>query len=70
MKALHVDYTYLDVLVAYSIFGGTLKSHYQGKRKNRKMERRGILVEEEDETFAKYILKVVEIALALTPNQI
>ena len=68
MKALDAGYTFVEVLRAFNIPRSSLRDHYLGKGRNRKIGAKRILGKKEDEVLSKYILEMAAVALPLTPT--
>ena len=69
IEALDAGNTYVKVPKYHNIPKSSLRDHYVGKRRNRKMEGEWVLSKEEDEAVCKYILDMIEIGLPLIPIQ-
>ena len=69
LRDLDVGYKYVDISYAYSIPRSTLRDYYLCKRTSRKMDRRGVFTNEEDEALCIYILNITPAGFPLTLNR-
>ena len=68
IDALDHDYTIREVSQAFNIPITSLRDHYEGKVKGRKMGPKATLTMEEEEKLLQYMEKMVKLAHPLSPN--
>ena len=68
INALECGYKLHEVCEAFNIRRFTLKEHYNGDNKKRKMSPKSILTKEEEEKLVQYVIKMERLAHPLTPN--
>ena len=70
IDALDHDYTIGEVSQAFNIPRTSLRDHYEGKVKGRKMGPKATLTMEEEEELVEYMEEMVKLAHPLSPNDL
>ena len=70
IKALDYDYKIHEVCEAFNIPRSTLRDHYNGRIKSRKMGPKHVLNKEEEEKVVAYVVEMARLAHPLTPTDL
>ena len=70
IKALDYNYKIYEVCEAFNIPRSTLRDHYNGRIKSRKMRPKCVLTKEEEEKVVAYVVEMVRLAHPLIPTDL
>ena len=70
ISCLDIGYTIKEVCEAFSILRTSLRDHYEGRVKGRKMGPKSILTKEEEENLVAYMMEMISLAHSLSVDDL